>query len=315
MDKKDQPGEPVNEIENKVSLLRQTMVPAGIILTGGIVIALLYYFLFLKNHSFDSLDSNFLTGQAATGAQEGQESFQAPADLSVALQQECQSSVEKLNHTESCSEQEKEFFLKNESCSGYAFNLEQPQKVSISEGFYSDLIFSLIECYKETNQVSSILNLIQKGQQLKPWDSQIGATSCSSHNVLKAHQVALSSKLLVCSDRDQVHKIIEEIKNKNYTYLNQFINPMVTPTMGSSESEFNCPETLESIQTGLASVAHFSIQLEAAPEVALDKKEGQDIFISFKKEQETQAILNFGMTESNCLYLKGFFSTIMSNPE
>lgn len=281
-------------------LIKKLVLPLTLLVGGLLIFMILYKFL---------LGGKISLPMGSDSAQ-GQDAFQAPAEISTSLQIECQTSVDKIDKLEDCSEKETEFQSKAASCASYSFALENPKSLD-SDGQYSDIVFNIASCYKKVgnDKVPQAIALLKKAQdELPAWEVNFGPISCDSKSTLSAYLDAYSADAaFTCSKAADLEKIVSQLQNKDLSVLSHMVWSHHIPQLGLRDSDISCPETLKEISKSVNKALSQSVKVSVSSE---QKTDTATTFIEINKGTDVVAMLKVATNPDGCLYLD---SLLVSN--
>ncbi|MES2802513.1 MAG: hypothetical protein V4654_08490 [Bdellovibrionota bacterium] len=290
-----------NQSSDDRPLIKRLVLPLTFLVGGLLIFMILYKFL---------LGGKISLPMGSDSAQ-GQDAFQAPAEISTSLQIECQASVDKIDKLEDCSERETEFQAKAASCASYSFALETPKSLD-SDGQYSDIVFNVAACYKKagTDKVPQAIALLKKAQtELPAWEVNFGPISCDSKSTLSAYLDTYSSDAaFTCSKASDLEKIISQLQNKDLSVLSHMVWSQHIPQLGLRDSDISCPETLKEISKSLDKALSQSVKVSVIN--SEQKTDTATTFIEINKGTDIVAMLKIATNPDGCLYLD---SLLVSN--
>lgn len=289
-----------NQSSDDRPLIKKLVLPLTFLIGGLLIFMILYKFL---------LDGKINLPMGSEIPQ-GQDTFQAPAEISTALQIECQTSVDKLDKLNDCTEKETEFQSKVASCASYNFALENPKSLD-SDGQYSDIVFNIATCYKKigNEKMPQAIALLKKAQdELPTWEVNFGPISCSSKSTISAYLDAYTADAtFTCSKAPDLEKIVSQLQNKDLSVLSRMVWSHHIPQLGLRESDISCPETLNEISKSLAKALSHPVKVSVSSE---DKTDTAITFIEINNGTDVIAMLKIDTNQDGCLYLD---SLLVSN--
>lgn len=292
MDNKNQPSD-------ERPLIKKLILPLSLLLGGLIIVMILYKYLLGGSIELPVAE-----------APQGQDAFQAPAEISTSLQIECQASVEKIDKLGDCNEKQVEFDLKSASCASYSFALENPKSLD-SDGSYSDIVFNIATCYKDSgnDKVPLAIALLKKAQtELPAWEVNFGPISCDSKSTLSAYLDAYAAdSSFTCTKASDLEKMVSELQGKNMSSLSRLVWSHHVPQLGLRDSDISCPETLKEITKSLDKALSQAVKVSISSE---QKPDATTTFIEINKGTDIVAMLKIATNPEGCLYLD---SLLVSN--
>ena len=283
-------------------LIKKLVLPLTLLVGGLLIVFILYKFLLGGKIDLPIGDSSA----------QGQDAFQAPAEISTSLQIECQASVDKIDKLNDCGEKQTEFDAKSASCASYNFALENPKSLD-SDGTYSDIVFNIAACYKKAgnDKLSQAITLLKKAQaDLPEWEVNFGPISCDSKSTLEAYIDAYSAdSSFTCSKPSDLEKIVAQLQNKDVSSLSRMIWSQHVPELGLRDSDMSCPDTLKEITKSLNKALTQSQSVKLS-ENGDQKGDASASFIEINKGADVVALLKVGTNPDGCLYLD---SMLVSN--
>lgn len=289
-----------NQSSDDRPLIKKLVLPLTFLIGGLLIFMILYKFL---------LGGKISLPMGSETAQ-GQDAFQAPAEISTSLQIECQASVDKIDKLEDCTEKETEFQSKVGSCSAYNFALETPKSLD-SDGQYSDIVFNIATCYKKSgnDKVSQAIALLKKAQdELPAWEVNFGPISCDSKSTLSAYlDTYAADAAFTCSKAADLEKIVSQLQNKDVSILSSMVWSHHIPQLGLRDSDISCPETLKEITKSLNKAFSQPVKVSVNSE---QKTDSATTFIEINKGTDVVAMLKVATNPDGCLYVD---SLLVSN--
>jgi hypothetical protein len=281
--------------------IKKLVLPLTFLVGGLLIFVILYKFLLGNKFSLP------------TSSEVGQESFQAPAEISTSLQIECQSSVEKIDKMKSCEEKESEFFSKVLNCANYSFVLENPTSLSI-EGGYADILFNVASCYKGAEKVEQALAVLKKGQDFPAWQVDRGPVTCESTSMIAAYNELYSrTSNYQCLKSSDLENVVSQLKTGDISVLSQMVSPDHMLYAGIANSDVFCPTTFKVISDSLKK------SLSGSSKVSLNsseqKTENTDTYIEINKDENKGTLLKLVANPDGCLYLDSLLATTVDAVE
>lgn len=283
-----------NNQPSQVSNIKKLAIPA-LFLVGGLLIVGVLFKTFI-------VDSKLLDAKTAAELQ-AQDAFQAPAEMSTALQIECQASVEKIDKSTNCEEQESEFFTKSGNCLSYSFAIEKPKQLA-TEGQFGDLIFNIARCYQNQNppNLAAATQALKKAKDLPPWEVSMGAVTCDSQATLNAYIDSYSpSSQFSCVKADALNTFVASLQSKDLGFLSTLLWSQHIPQLGLKDSDVFCPENLKNISTSLQKILSQSVTINLSQ--SDENKTPGTTYLEFTKGSDQIALLKLATTPEGCLYL------------
>lgn len=286
-------------------LIKKLVLPLTLLIGGLLIVLVLYKFLLGGKIDLPIGDSV-----------QGQDAFQAPAEISTSLQIECQASVDKIDKLSDCGEKQAEFDAKSAGCASYNFALENPKSLD-SDGSYSDIVFNIASCYKKAgnDKVPQAIALLKKAQtDLPEWEVNFGPISCDSKSTLEAYLDAYSvDSSFTCAKAADLEKIVAQLQSKDVSHLSKMIWSQHVPELGLRDSDMSCPDTLKEITKSLnkALAQSQSVKISGNSDASGDPKgDASTSFIEINKGSDVVGLLKVGTNPDGCLYLD---SMLVSN--
>ena len=294
MDNKNQPSD-------ERPLIKKLVLPLTLLVGGLIIFMILYKFLLGGKIDLP-------IGETV----QGQDAFQAPAEISTSLQIECQASVDKIDKLSDCDEKQTEFDAKSASCASYSFALENPKSLD-SDGSYSDIVFNIASCFKNSGNDKAPLAtaLLKKAQtELPAWEVNFGPISCDSKSTLSAYLDAYAAdSAFTCTKASDLEKIVGELQNKNMSSLSRMVWSQHVPQLGLRDSDISCPETLKEITKSLDKALSQAVKV-SVNSGGEQNTDASTTFIEINKGTDVVALLKVATNPDGCLYLD---SLLVSN--
>lgn len=282
-------------------LIKKITLPLILFVGGLFIFIILYKFLIGSKISLPGMDAGI----------NGQDAFQAPAEISTSLQIECQASVEKIDKLETCEEKETEFLGKATNCVGYSYALETPKTLD-TDGQYSDIVFDIAACYKKSgdDKNTKAIALLKKVEsELPPWEVNLGPISCDSKSTLAAYLDAYSAaSTFACTKATDLEKVVTQLQSKDLGFLKQLLWSNHVPELGLRDSDVSCPESLKEITNSLAKALSQSVKVSLNNDQ--QKNDSMSTFIEINKGTDLVALLKVATNPDGCLYLD---SVLVSN--
>ncbi|AZZ35335.1 hypothetical protein CIK05_00460 [Bdellovibrio sp. qaytius] len=280
-------------------LIKKLALPLTLLVGGLLIVMILYKFLLGGKISLPMGDSA-----------QGQDAFQAPAEISTSLQIECQASVDKIDKLDNCAEKQSEFDAKSASCASYSYALENPKSLD-SDGSYSDIVFNIASCYKKSgnDKVPQAIALLKKAQEELPaWEVNFGPISCDSKSTLSAYLDSYSAdSAFTCTKSTDLEKVVAQLQSKDLSVLSHMVWSQHVPQLGLRDSDVSCPETLKEISKSLDKALSQSVKVGVNGE---QKADTTTTFIEINKGTDLVALLKVATNPDGCLYLD---SLLVSN--
>lgn len=293
MDKKNQAGD-------DRPLIKKLALPLTLLVGGLLIFMILYKFLL----------GGKINLPVGSDVGQGQDAFQAPAEISTSLQIECQASVEKIDKLIDCDEKETEFQSKAASCASYSFALENPKSLD-SDGQYSDIVFNIANCYRKSGaeKMPQATALLKRAQdELPAWEVNFGPISCDSKSTLSAYLDSYTAaSAFTCTKSTDLEKIVNQLQNKDLSFLSRMVWVQHVPQLGLRDSDMSCPETLKEITQSLNKALSQSSKVSLSGEQRAD---ATTIFIEINKGTDVVALLKVDTNPDGCLFLD---SLLVSN--
>lgn len=264
----------------------------------------------------------------AEGAESAQDTFQGSAEISPALQADCQTSVQKIFSTKNCDEKRTEFFSRLNSCKMMFFSIDAQVGVT-TEGSYADLLTTISSCYlkgepkndgssqNKTNNNEKAADVLKKGLALEPWDMSWGPASCPSRTVIAAHLESLELQdQFVCMQNSEINKLFAELKNKNFSILKTLVTGQDIVSHGFIQTDVACPEKVTNIISELQKHLKESFTLakasrgensgENSSETTNTKAESSVLPVDILDDstQERRYQLQFALDQQGCIHFK-----------
>lgn len=296
-----------NDQNQNLTFLQKFKLPLIIFSIGATLIFILSTVYYFQNKP----STNPEVTQSAPGAAP-QDSFQAPAELSLATQQDCQASVELIDSSKDCSKKVVLYLEKSQACSTYNYSLDQAKSVA-ADGQFNDLAFAVAQCFVQKKEFSEAVNFLKQVEQLPAWEANFGSSSCSSQISVKALLENLEKSNFVCKKIDELSSVADSIKTKNFESLPNLISQGTALQMGSMDADLNCPVTFEVFKKSLTQLLQNNVQVTAHSE--LKDQQSRSVYIDFIKANEPVALLKFKIDENGCLLLSSLVSSLNENPE
>lgn len=278
-------------------LIKKLVLPLTLLIGGLLIVLVLYKFLLGGKIDLPIGDSA-----------QGQDAFQAPAEISTSLQIECQASVDKIDKLDDCGEKQAEFDAKSASCASYSFALENPKSLD-SDGSYSDIVFNIASCYKKAgnDKVPQAIAVLKKAQdELPAWEVNFGPISCDSKSTLSAYLDAYAADAsFVCTKSADLEKVVAQLQNKDLGFLSTMLWSQHVPELGLRESDVSCPETLKEISKSLTKALNQSqsVKLSSSNSGEDQKTDTTTSFIEINKGADVLAMVKVGTNSDGCLFL------------
>jgi hypothetical protein len=280
-------------------LIKKIVLPLAFLIGGLVIFMLLYKFLLGSKISLPGTD--VVTGQ---------DSFQAPAEISTSLQIECQASVDKIDKLTSCEEKEAEFLGKVGNCASYSYVLETPKSLG-SDGQFSDIVFDVATCYKKmgAEKTPLAIAILKKADAEFPaWEVNMGPITCDSKSTLSAYlDTYAADTTFICTKAADLEKVIAQLQSKDLGFLKQMLWSNHIPELGLRDSDISCPESLKEITSSLVKALNQSSKVSLSNE---QKTDSMNTFIEINKGTDVVALLKVATNPDGCLYLD---SVLVSN--
>ena len=231
-------------------------------------------------------------------ADSSQESFQGPAELSTAVQQDCQQSAKEILTEVDCKIKEEKFFNSIASCQSAGFSTES------AEGNFSDLSIHISECYFEKkNDRSAAVAVLDKTQQAIPeWEVFQGPISCPSKPILNAMKESYAeSKKWICVKTADIGQIAAKLQNKDYNALDELVKAGELVQQGFIDSDASCPDTLGTVKEILTKMTKNSFTVKEVNSTAQPEEKTADRYLEFYNGSKKLLNLHFKIDAEGCL--------------
>lgn len=302
-----------NANEDKIPFWKKLILPTSILIVGLVVVVLLLKF--VVPHSITGKDGFFTLGP---DDQQSQDSFQAPAEVSTAVQLECQSSLEKINTLEKCEDQSAEFLNKADLCMSYDYAIDKPKKIP-ADGKFGDVVFAIAECFQkqDTSNLNAAIELLEKAKKLPEWELTFGTATCDAKAVLDAYIDSYQSRSTFnCYKSDNQQKIVDQINSENLTVIDELISKQHIPQLGQldTDADVTCPESAKNIKGILTKALS-----EKAKIIQNEGEKTQDtstVYFDLAKDANNhRALLKLNYDQNGCLYLDSLLASSLEKPE
>lgn len=259
-----------------------------LILFSGLFILLIVAGIYVKQ--------KFVSEPKATDA--SQESFQGPAELSTAVQQDCLQSAKEILNEVDCKTKDEKFFASLASCQAASYSTET------AEGNFSDLTIHISECYfeKQNNRTAAI-QILDKTQQIIPeWDVFQGPISCPSKPILSALKESYSdSKKFTCIKSADLAQVATKIQEKSFSFLIELVKPGALVQQGFIDSDASCPDTLATVEEILGKIAKNPLTAKEIVDEKPSEEKVNDRYIEIFNGSKKLLNLHFKIDRDDCL--------------
>ncbi|MFN3453716.1 MAG: hypothetical protein ACK41T_02075 [Pseudobdellovibrio sp.] len=292
-----------NEDLNKKKLI----LPLAIFVVGAVVVVVLIK-LFVLNKSHQNDEMSELVAQDA---------FQAPAEMSTAVQIECQAAVEKIDRSKECGDKEKEFFSKGSSCLIYDYALENAKTLT-PEGQFGDIILDIEKCYRSLNpaDLTSVNRILTKAlTDFSAWEIDMGPITCNSKTTLEAHLEAVQThSKFVCHKASELDVIAQKLQQRDVAILGETVWQEHVPHYGMRDSDVYCPETVANINKNITRALNSGVKVSRL--AAAEGVESGDVhYLELTRGSDSLAMIKFSANSEGCLYLDALLTSSVDTPE
>jgi len=280
-------------------LWKKILLPLGIFI-GGMSVVVVLAFVLIPGFGLQK-------GLLSLGPSDypSPDSFEAPAEVSVAVQMDCQASIEKINQIESCEDRAKEFISKGEICVSYDYTLESHQYIK-TDGKYGDVAFVIADCMLKQNPSSSkdVVEFLKKVKEYPDWDLTIGAASCDSKASLESYITALSSEdKFKCNKKEEVNSLISKVNSGDLDILDDYISTAHIPQFGQldADTDMSCPDSVINLKNILKKIISAKGQInQNLEEKSLD---ANSLYLDLVLNGDHKALMRFNYDDRGCMYL------------
>lgn len=264
-----------------------------VFVVGAIAFSILFYF--FKKPNIDSALAPLT-----------QDSFQGPAEMSAAVQINCQESAKKVVAEQSCADKESEFLKNIDNCLSVFYSIEADKNTTATEGNYGDLALQISKCYSVSEKSNAKASeWLKKINEKYDWDIYMGPITCDSKSTLAANIEKYSeTHEFKCFKVSELPNIISEIKSKKFQILKSMLSTDEISHQGLIEADVSCPETFVNIEKNLNKI------LSSGFEVAEPKIEdgSDDIHIEITKNKNRLVNLQFKVKAEGCLHFESLLA-------
>jgi len=297
--------------QQEIPLWKKLVLPLGILLGGMVVVVVLAYLLIpgfgLKK------------GMLAIGPSDypNPDSFEAPAEVSVAVQMECQASVEKINSMDKCEDQAQEFLTKADACVSYDYALEKHQSIT-TDGKFGDLAFSIVDCMLKQNsaQPEKVIGFLKKVKEFPEWDLTIGAASCDSGSSVDNYiEILSSADQFKCHKQDSLSDLTNKINTSDLDVLNEYVTRKHIPQLGQldADADMTCPESIIHLKNILKKTIATKAQItQNADEKVQDNS---SVYLDLAQGADHKALIRLNYDEQGCMYLDSVLTASVDQSE
>lgn len=229
-----------------------------------------------------------------------QEQFVGQAETSQQLQSECQNSAFQISNSDNLKLSVDEYKKRVENCKEVYFVIDEKTKFR-NEGMYPDLAIDLLAFLYEDNKANA-LEFLNYLKTISDWQFYMGPIVCDSKKVIAAYEEAVKStaEKICLKSSDFNEKIFSELKNKNFSVLENTMVGATVAWLGSPEANAGCPEKISSIIKTAGQVAGATTEIKEVDNVT----ETKEIGVAFRnKADEDKLVLEFGEV-NGCFQLK-----------
>lgn len=227
-----------------------------------------------------------------------QEIFQGPAELSSAVQQDCQQSAKEILVEVDCKIKEGKFFSSIASCQSAGYSTES------AEGNFSDLSIHISECYFEKkNDRAAAVAILDKTQQTIPeWEVFQGPISCPSKPILSAMKESFSeTKKWICVKTADIGQIAMKLQSKDYGFLHELVKPGELVQQGFIDSDASCPDTIGTVKDILTKMTKVSFTVKEVDSSSQPEEKSADRYLEFYNGSKKLLNLHFKIDADGCL--------------
>lgn len=263
-------------------------------LIGATLVSILFYF--FKNSKIIS-----------SAPQLTQDSFQGPAELSTAVQINCQESAKKIFSEKNCIDKETEYLKSAANCLSVYYSVDQNNLGIASEGNYGDIALEVAKCYSENEKSNSkAADWLKKIGDLYDWDIYMGPISCDSKSTLAAHVESYSiNRNFKCIKTSDLSVLVTELKNKKFEILNTMLASDEVVHQGIIEADVSCPETMANIEKNINHILSSPFEVT---EPKLESGAPDDVFIELTRNNERVLNLQFKIKADGCLHFRSLLA-------
>ena len=190
-----------------------------------------------------------LDGKQKNNNQIEQEQFVGEAQISDALQAECQKSAEKIitfAKSNNASGMFTEYKLNAENCRQAYFYIENKFNFN-PEGVYPSLAVD-IAIFTAKSNTQQAIEVLKFAKTIDQWIFDTGPISCDSNVVIEAYLESLNqSDGKVCLTKSDKEQLVSELQNKNFTILSKGLKYGRVVYLGVLNSDIGCPEKISAV--------------------------------------------------------------------
>lgn len=233
-------------------------------------------------------------------AESSQEQFAGGAQVSGALQSECQRAAESISSGNNIDIMFAEYKKNADNCREAYFSFESKNQFR-NEGMFLDLAVDMANFVFKANK-SKATEILNFAKGLNPWAFYMGPVTCNSKNVMEAYLESynLPEEKFCIQVSEYKDKLVSSLKNRDFSIFYKTLSHDRVVTIGALESEVGCPEKISSIVKIAESAARAEANLV---EEKIEGNENNDIGFIFKTANEDKLILKFSPI-NNCLQLQ-----------
>lgn len=294
-----------------IPLWKKLLLPLGILLGGMVVVVVLAYLLIPG--------FGFKKSMLAIGPSDypNPDSFEAPAEVSVAVQMECQTSVEKINSMDKCEDQAQEFLTKADACVSYDYALEKHQSIT-TDGKFGDLAFSIVDCMLKQNstQPERVIGFLKKVKEFPEWDLTIGAASCDSGSSIDNYIETLSSAdQFKCHKQDSLIDLTNKINTSDLDVLNEYVTRKHIPQLGQldADADMTCPESIAHLKNILKKTVASKAQITQNTNEKV--QDHSSVYLDLAHGTDHKALIRLNYDEQGCMYLDSVLAASVDQSE